>query len=154
MRNLWYIWAVLLFVGCAEAPVEERETESEVTVEEEGQSEEKKSFEMYELSEMSAIMQHMYQLNEQLKERIETGGELGSYSESFERMLNAKMTNDKPMDDFFKTHAETFLANQRSIYESPDQAKELYNEAINSCIACHEVKCTGPITKIEKLFIK
>lgn len=144
----WFLlgWS-LLFVACSEAPTEEVEVEEDST-------EAKKDFEMYELSEMSAIMQHMYQLNEQLKERIESGEELGSFSESFERMLNAKMTNDKPMDDFFKTHAETFLANQRSIYENPDQAKELYNEAINSCIACHEVKCTGPITKIEKLYIK
>ena len=139
-------WA-LLFVSCNESSTEELKVE-EVAMED------KKDFEMYEVSEMSAIMQHMYQLNEQLKERIESGEELGSFSESFERMLNAKMTNDKPMDDFFKTHAETFLANQRSIYENPAQAKELYNEAINSCIACHEVKCTGPITKIEKLFIK
>lgn len=147
MKYWLLLGCALLFVACTESSTEEVMVEEVAT-------EDKKDFEMYELSEMSAIMQHMYQLNEQLKERIESGEELGSFSESFERMLNAKMTNDKPMDDFFKTHAETFLANQRSIYENPAQAKELYNEAINSCIACHEVKCTGPITKIEKLFIK
>ena len=147
MKYWFLLGCALLFIACNGSSTEEVKVEEVAT-------EEKKDFEMYELSEMSAIMQHMYQLNEQLKERIESGEELGSFSESFERMLNAKMTNDKPMDDFFKTHAETFLANQRSIYENPSQAKELYNEAINSCIACHEVKCTGPITKIEKLFIK
>lgn len=147
MKNWLLLGCALLFVSCNESSTEELKVE-EVAMED------KKDFEMYEVSEMSAIMQHMYQLNEQLKERIESGEELGSFSESFERMLIAKMTNDKPMDDFFKTHAETFLANQRSIYENPAQAKELYNEAINSCITCHEVKCTGPITKIEKLFIK
>lgn len=147
MKYWLLLGCALLFVSCNESSTEELKVE-EVAMED------KKDFEMYEVSEMSAIMQHMYQLNEQLKERIESGEELGSFSESFERMLNAKMTNDKPMDDFFKTHAETFLANQRSIYENPAQAKELYNEAINSCVSCHEVKCTGPITKIEKLFIK
>jgi hypothetical protein len=147
MKYWFYLGCTLLFVACNEASTEEVKVEEVAT-------EDKKDFEMYELSEMSAIMQHMYQLNEQLKERIESGEELGVFSESFERMLNAKMTNDKPMDDFFKTHAETFLNDQRSIYENPEQAKELYNEAINSCIACHEVKCTGPIEKIEKLIIK
>jgi len=147
MKYWLLLGCALLLLSCNESSTEELKVE-EVAMED------KKDFEMYEVSEMSAIMQHMYQLNEQLKERIESGEELGSFSVSFERMLNAKMTNDKPMDDFFKTHAETFLANQRSIYENPAQAKELYNEAINSCIACHEVKCTGPITKIEKLFIK
>lgn len=143
MRNWFYLLAITLISSCAETPVKE-----EVVVEE------KKNFEMYELSEMSAIMQHMYQLNEQLKARIENGEELGEYSESFERILEAEMTKGKEIDDFFKAHAETFLNDQRSIYENPDQAKELYNKAINSCITCHEVKCTGPIEKIEKLIIK
>lgn len=148
MKYLLILGGILLFTSCTDAPAEDTAIEVEVV------QEEKNSFEMYELSEMSAIMQHMYELNGQLKVRIESREELGSFSESFERMLEAKMTNDKPIDDFFKTHAETFLANQRSIYENPDKAKELYNEAINSCIACHEVKCTGPINKIEKLYIK
>jgi cytochrome c553 len=144
MRNWFYLLAVVLICSCTETSIEVEE----VVVEE------KKNFEMYELSEMSAIMQHMYQLNEQLKARIENGEELGSYSESFERILEAEMTKGKQIDDFFKTHAETFLNDQRSIYENPEQAKELYNKAINSCVACHEVKCTGPIEKIEKLIIK
>lgn len=144
MRNWFYFLAVVLISSCTESPIEEEE----VVVEE------KKNFEMYELSEMSAIMQHMYQLNEQLKVRIENGEELGAYSESFERILEAEMTKGKQIDDFFKVHAETFLNDQRSIYENPAQAKELYNKAISSCVACHEVKCTGPIEKIEKLFIK
>lgn len=144
MRNWFYFLAVVLISSCTESPIEEEE----VVVEE------KKNFEMYELSEMSAIMQHMFQLNEQLKVRIENGEELGIYPESFERILEAEITKGKQIDDFFKTHAETFLNDQRAIYENPEQAKELYNEAINSCIACHEVKCTGPIEKIEKLIIK
>jgi cytochrome c556 len=143
MKNWLYLVAVIFVSACAETPVEEEV----VAVE-------KKNFEMYELSEMSAIMQHMYQINEQLKARIESGEELGTYSESFDRILEAEMTKGKDMDDFFKTHAESFLKDQRSIYENPAQAKELYNQAINSCISCHEVKCTGPIEKIEKLFIK
>jgi len=142
--RIWVCFIGLIcVVSCSESAVDE------VPV-----TEEKKSFVMHEVSEMSAIMQHMYQLNEQLKERIESGEELGSYSEIFERILEAQMTNNKQIDDFFRVHAETFLKDQRSIYENPENAKDLYNEAISSCIACHEVKCTGPIQKIEKLYIE
>ena len=88
MKYWLLLGCALLFVSCNESSTEELKVE-EVAMED------KKDFEMYEVSEMAAIMQHMYKLNEQLKERIESGEELGSFSESFERMLNAKMTNDK-----------------------------------------------------------
>lgn len=115
---------------------------------------EKKEFVMYEQSEMTAVMLHMYQVNEQLKSRIVSGEDIGDFSAPFERILTAQQTGNKEMDAFFKSHAETFLALQRSIYENPDTAAEQFNVAVNACIACHQVKCPGPIQKIEKLYIK
>lgn len=114
---------------------------------------EKRSFQMYEVSEMTALMRQMFQLNEALKERIVSGENLGDYPEGFERILEASMTKEQPMDDFFIEHAELYLTAQKSIYANPEEAKTLFNDAINACIACHKVKCTGPITKIEKLYI-
>jgi hypothetical protein len=118
------------------------------------QAKEKKKFEMYEQSEMTALMLHMYQVNEQLRKRILEGENIGDFSESFERILQAEQTGGKELDDFFKQHAETFLSLQRSIYDNPGSAAEQFNVAIDACIACHQVKCTGPIQKIEKLYIK
>lgn len=115
---------------------------------------EKKKFEMYELSEMSAMMRQLYQLNEQLKERIIAGESLGDFPKSIERMLSAKMTDDKKMDDFFEEHAKTFIELQEKIYNDSAQAKVHFNAAIDACIQCHRVKCAGPIPKIEKLLIK
>ena len=114
----------------------------------------KKKFEMYEQSEMSALMRQMLHQNEQLRERIQSGEDLGSFPASFERILEAKMTDDKKVDDFFRIHAEHFLASQKSIYDEPENAKERFNQAIGDCVACHKVKCAGPIPTIEKLYIK
>lgn len=127
---------------------------SEEELTQEAPQKEKKKFEMYELSEMSAMMRQLYQLNEQLKERILAGEDLGEFPQSVQRMLSAKMTDDKPIDEFFTTHAESFIALQEKIYNDEANAKIHFNAAIDACIQCHRVKCAGPIPKIEKLYIK
>lgn len=114
----------------------------------------KKEFDMYKSSEMASLMRQMHHINTQLKERIQSGEELGEFPESFERILEASMTDNQAMDEFFTSHAQTFLESQRRIYANPDNAKEMYNAAVESCLECHRVKCAGPIPKIEKLFIE
>ena len=37
---------------------------------------------------------------------------------------------------------------------SKDSLVSKHNNAINSCIACHETTCVGPIPRIKKLLIK
>jgi len=112
---------------------------------------EKKEFDMYTTSEMASLMRQMHHINTQLKEKILTGEELGEFPESFERILEASMTDNQVMDDFFSSHAVSFLDAQRSIYQNPEQAKDLFNGMVESCLECHRVKCAGPIPKIEKL---
>lgn len=114
----------------------------------------KKEFEMYKSSEMASLMRQMHHINTQLKERIQSGEELGEFPESFERILEASMTDNQVMDEFFTSHAQTFLESQRRIYANPDNAKETFNSAVESCLECHRVKCAGPIPKIEKLLIE
>jgi cytochrome c553 len=150
MRGLQlFIWVGLLAVAVTSCSTDENRdlTPNEVP-------KEKKKFEMYEQSEMTALMLHMYQVNEQLRKRILAGEDIGDFSESFERILHAEQTGGKELDDFFQQHAQTFLNLQRSIYDHPETATEQFNVAIDACIACHQVKCTGPIQKIEKLYIK
>ena len=61
-----------------------------------------KEFEMYEVSEMASLMKQMAHINEQLRERILSGEELGEFPSNFENILQAKMTQNQEMDDFFK----------------------------------------------------
>lgn len=114
----------------------------------------KKEFEMYKSSEMASLMRQMHHINTQLKERIQSGEDLGEFPESFERILEASMTDNQVMDEFFTSHAQTFLESQRRIYANPENAKETFNAAVESCLECHRVKCAGPIPKIEKLLIE
>lgn len=113
-----------------------------------------KEFEMYEMSEMAALMENMYQRNMELKKRIEKGEKIGKFDSDFLKIHGAAMTDPSERDAFFKAQAAAFLRSQQLIYEDPDNAREHFNNAVNTCISCHEVKCAGPIARIRKLRIQ
>lgn len=113
-----------------------------------------KKFEMYSMSEMSLLMEQMYVDNERLKERIKKGDTVGAFPNHFLEIHKAAMTDDAENDAFFKEQAEKFIASQELIYKDPKNAKEHFNNGIDACIQCHQVKCGGPIPRIKKLYIR
>ena len=113
-----------------------------------------KKFEMYEMSEMSMLMEQMYVDNERLKERIIKGDTIGKFPNHFLKIHKAVMTDKQENDDFFKKHAADFIKSQELIYQDPKDAKAHFNEGVDACVKCHEVKCGGPIVRIKKLYIQ
>ena len=113
-----------------------------------------KKFEMYQMSEMAALMESMYIENEKLKERIKKGDTIGQFPSHFLNIHKAVMTDESDNDVFFKDQAALFLKSQVLIYKDSKNAKQHFNEGINICVSCHQVKCSGPIPKIKKLYIK
>jgi hypothetical protein len=109
---------------------------------------------MYKMSEMAALMEQMYLDNELLKERILNGDSIGKFPEYFTKIKEAVLTDETDKDVFFKTQAISFIEAQELIYKDPENAKEHFNNGIDACIQCHQVKCGGPIPKIKKLYIK
>ena len=112
-----------------------------------------KKFEMYEMSEMALLMEQMYVDNERLKDRIVKGDTIGKFPNHFLKIHEAVMTDKQENDAFFKEQAANFIKAQELIYEDPANAKEHFNNGIDACIKCHEVKCGGPIPRIKKLYI-
>lgn len=113
----------------------------------------KKTFDMYEFSEMAMLMEQMYVDNERLKNKIIKGEDLGAFPDHFMKIHGAAMTDPSENDSFFKEQAELFLKAQKQIYEDPANAETHYNAMVNQCIACHKVKCGGPIPRIKKLYL-
>lgn len=114
----------------------------------------KKKFEMYEMSEMSMLMEQMYVDNQRLKERIKNGDTIGKFPSHFMKIHKAVMTDDKDNDAFFKEQAAKFIKAQQLIYDDPKNAKRHFNDGVSACLSCHEVKCGGPIPRIKKLYIE
>lgn len=113
-----------------------------------------KKFKMYEMSEMSALMEQMYVDNQSLKERIKKGETIGEFPNHFMKIHKAVMTDQSENDTFFKEQAANFIRAQEMIYKDSKNAKEHFNNGVDACIKCHEVKCGGPIPKIKKLYIQ
>ena len=111
-------------------------------------------FEMYEMSEMAVLMEQMYVDNQRLKERILKGETIGKFPQNFIKIHKAVMTDESDKDAFFDEQAVKFIKAQELIYQDQKNAKEHFNNGIDACIQCHEVKCGGPIPKIKKLYIK
>lgn len=107
----------------------------------------------FEFSEMSTLMEKIYTENTNLKKRISKGDSLGQFPKYFLKIYEAKLTDTTNRDTFFTLQAKTFIEAQRLIYENPSAAKEQFNNTINMCIQCHQVKCLGPIPRIKKLYI-
>lgn len=113
----------------------------------------KEEFKMYEVSEMAALMEQMYVENKRLKDRIITKDTLGRFPIYFLSIEMASFTKGKKRDAFFTKQADMFIAKQMEIYTTKDTIKT-FNAMVDACIACHEVKCGGPIARIKKLYIK
>lgn len=151
MRVFSILLASFIFFGCTEKKVAadtEKVTDSASC---KTTTAKKSKFQMYEMSEMAALMEQMYVENERIKETFTSGGEIGTYPVVFEKIYSAKMTDSTDNDAFFQAKAKAFLQHQKRIYSDPENARTHYEAAINACITCHEKKCGGPIARIKTL---
>lgn len=147
MKQLIVLISIVLLIGCNKN-AEKTQCDSESS------SKKDKKFEMYQMSEMAALMESMYRENEHLKERIKNGDTIGKFPSNFLQIHKAIMTDETDNDTFFKEQAKLFIKAQEQIYVDPKNAKQHFNDGVNACVRCHEVKCGGPLPKIKKLYIK
>jgi hypothetical protein len=113
-----------------------------------------KKLEMYQMSEMAALMEQMYVDNLRLKERIKKGEAVGEFPEHFNKIYTAKFTDETENDLFFKEKAKEYIEAQQLIYSDSKNARKHFNDGVDACLKCHQQKCGGPIPRIKKLFIK
>jgi cytochrome c553 len=148
MKKLLVLLFVFSIVSCQKKDEKENEVASEPVKTEE------KEFEMYQMSEMAALMEQMYVDNQRLKDRIIKGDTIGKFPQHFLNIHKAVMTDEEDNDAFFNEQAALFIKSQELIYKDPKNAKEHFNKGVDACVQCHQQKCTGPIPRIKKLYIK
>jgi len=150
MKKLFLVVLTLSLLSC-----QKKEEKKEVKKEEKQcSSGSGKKLEMYQMSEMAALMEQMYVDNQRLKERIKKGDTIGQFPQHFLKIHKAVMTDDSDNDAFFKEQAAKFIKAQELIYKDPKNAKEHFNDGVDACIQCHQQKCGGPIPRIKKLYIE
>lgn len=111
---------------------------------------------MYSASELALLMEEMYQYNDSIKTLIENGIlPTQQFPDKFLKIHTAEMTNTFERNSIYESFAKTFVEHENSINTSTlGNVKTNFNNAINTCIACHQTSCTGPIPRIKKLLIK
>jgi hypothetical protein len=152
MKKVIVVILVLLFLVLTVISCQNKESNAAEAEKCEPKSE--KKLEMYQMSEMAALMEQMYVDNKRLKERIQKGDTIGQFPQHFLRIHEAVMTDESDNDAFFKEQAAKFIKAQEMIYKDPKNAKEHFNTGVDACIQCHQQKCGGPIPRIKKLYIK
>lgn len=131
---------VLLFLGCKKS---EKAEEKELV------------YDMYQPSEMSLLMQQMYEHNQKIKEAILSGETPTDFPEDFLEIHTAELSSFKSRNETFEGFSHLFIESEKQIFSDSSNVdlRERYNNTINLCISCHQTECTGPIPKIRKLLI-
>lgn len=111
---------------------------------------------MYQPSEMSLLMNRMYEINERIKLDIIEGKTPEDFPMEFLQIHTAELSDFKNRNETFESFSKLFVEKEKDIFEtgSNEEAKKRFNQAIDLCISCHKTECTGPIPRIKKLLIK
>lgn len=142
--NRFLVFSLLIFlVACTPAEKKKVQQKQEELI-------------MYSPSELATLMERMYQYNDSIKKEIEKGNIITQqFPDEFLKIHTAEMTDRFERNDVFETFAKTFVEHQKSVVNaSKEEVKRNFNNAINTCVACHQTSCTGPIPRIKKLLIK
>lgn len=108
----------------------------------------------YKQSEMAALMLLMYDVNLKNKQLILEGKQPANFPKEFLNIHTAKLTDSTDRTPEFNTFAKFYLQTAKTVFNtSKDSLKLSHNNLVNSCIACHQTTCIGPIPKIKKLYI-
>ena len=113
-------------------------------------------FDMYEPSEMSLLMNRMYEINEGIKKDIMEGKTPEDFPLEFLKIHTAELSDFKHRNETFESFSKLFVEKEKDIFDTTtnEEAKKRFNQAINLCVSCHKTECTGPIPRIKKLLIK
>lgn len=143
MKIFLSVALVVLFSGCNNSEKENTELKGDIV------------YDMYKPSEMSILMNDMYDYNLKIKQEILEGKTPANFPVNFLNIYTAELSEFKSRNETFQVYSSLFVENQKEIFntEAHLDISERYNNAINLCISCHKTACTGPIPKIKKLLI-
>jgi len=111
--------------------------------------------EMYQDSELAKLMRTMYSEHEGIKELIQKGEVPADFPESYKKMMSSEATPNMDIGEPFKAFASQYHTDMDSLKSSDSlNLVSNHNRVVQSCVTCHEQHCSGPIAKIEKLYIK
>ncbi len=107
-------------------------------------------------SELALIMRDMNSEALNRKAKLENGELDPTLSETLFDMLTAHPTKPHMKGEGFEPYAKSFIGIYNQIQSAEDVSTQIkaHNNMVDACVACHTQFCDGPISRIEKLYIK
>ncbi len=135
----------ILFISCNSEKHKKSELETS-----------KKEYDLYVPSEMATHMNRMYEIQENIKNQINSGISPKKFPEEILKIHTAKLSDFKERNQTFDAFSHLFVERFELIFDTTSQVplKQRYNDVVNLCISCHQTECTGPIPRIQKLIIR
>jgi len=146
MRKAFYILFILVLVACKHKEDNKKSKAETISKEE--------PFQLYQMSEMASFMEKMYADHKRIKSQIVAGENVDTLNFEPTKLFYARMTDSTDNDIFYQEKAKLFVEYEEQLIKDSLSQKEIYNKAVNLCISCHQIKCTGPIPRIKKLLIR
>lgn len=106
-------------------------------------------------SELAILMRSMYNYTKAYEDSVIQLQPFNrkKYAE-FTKMKTATATEPSDIDDQYQAMADGFLASLELLTHKETVSLENYNNMVDNCLACHKMKCPGPMVIIRKLKIK
>ena len=103
-------------------------------------------------SELALLMRFVHDQAKSLKGEVVNAQALPDYNKEIEFITSANPTRPSVQGPEFEAFARYYIEKNKNVFEAP--GKDSYNDMIESCVACHNEFCPGPVRTIKKLTIK
>jgi hypothetical protein len=107
-------------------------------------------------SELAQIMRDMHEEATTRKHSLAQGQLDPTLSETLFSMITANPTKPHMKGEGFEPYAKSFIGIYNQIHGAEEIGVQIqaHNNMVDACIACHTQFCDGPISRIEKLYVK
>lgn len=107
-------------------------------------------------SELAQIMRDMHEEATNRKNSLEKGQLDPTISETLFSMITAQPTKPHMKGEGFEPYAKSFIGIYINIHGAEEVGVQIqaHNNMVDACIACHTQFCDGPISRIEKLYVR
>ena len=107
-------------------------------------------------SELAQIMRDIQEEATNRKNSLEQGQLDPTLSETLFSMITAQPTKPHMKGEGFEPYAKSFIGIYNQIHGAEEVGVQIqaHNNMVDACIACHTQFCDGPISRIEKLYVR
>lgn len=105
---------------------------------------------MYEASELSAMMREMVDFSKAAKQTLANGDTIQEVPTSFYNLAEQHGTRDEHLESTFQSLVPAYTNALKGI-ERKDSQQYYYDASIQACKSCHGLYCGGPLAVINQL---